>query len=469
MVSNRMFLCVALLSCVITASCSKSDRQVVDTYISDEINTVVSVPHVMATIAGDELPGGLSEHEISQLSTDSNSDFVIDINKYGKGIAYIARVGERYCVVHNGKRGAYYDKIDSYTLLTSPDGKRVAYGAQKGDKHYVIIDGVEKGPFDDRGRIAFSPDSKHVGYDAKSGIFWYMYIDHVKHGGAFSYFDRSVFNSDSDKLIYIEVTEVPDAYRLNIFDLKSRQNIAMPIVDPAIVTNEQRTAVAAVEKTTDGFRVLSFDFKNPHKVFRGDVFDRIGQLTYNNDGSSLAYVAVKDDKSYIVLNDKKELLPTGDYPWPFAIRPRNGGVGIFIVNTLGKRRYNAYLHNAFTANHPKNKVYKEGAHLTYSIDGSHYAYVAIENEKFTVVVDGKEGPFYDMAVHPQFSPDGKYIVYRARQDGKRFVVISSLNGKVIKRLPTYEMVFDLQFTEDGSSVAYAVKTGNQFIWKVEKL
>ena len=68
-----------------------------------------------------------------------------------------------------------------------------------------------------------------------------------------------------------------------------------------------------------------------------------------------------------------------------------------------------------------------------------------------------------------FSPDGKFIVYRARKAGKRFVVVADTNGKTIRRHPSYEQVFQPVFTDDGKSVAYGVKDGNELWWKVEKM
>jgi Tol biopolymer transport system component len=86
-----------------------------------------------------------------------------------------------------------------------------------------------------------------------------------------------------------------------------------------------------------------------------------------------------------------------------------------------------------------------------------------------VVVNGKEGPSFEMVVSPMFSPDGTKLVYRAREGGKRFVVVADADGRVIRRQPEYEMVFSTVFTEDGSSVAYGAKNGNELWWKVEKL
>jgi len=86
-----------------------------------------------------------------------------------------------------------------------------------------------------------------------------------------------------------------------------------------------------------------------------------------------------------------------------------------------------------------------------------------------VVANGKEGPALDRVVSPVFSPDGKFLLYRARKDGKRFVVVADANGKTLRQYPAYEQVFQPVFTADGKSVAYGVKDGNKLIWKVEKL
>jgi hypothetical protein len=458
---------ICLLALIMFSGCTKEQQNVPEVSSSPK-NETVKASRVLATIANNEKPDSPSNHETGESTEKPPAEMVIEINKYGKGVAYIAKIGERICVVHNGKVGKLYDEIEAFTLILSPNGQRVAYGAKLGDTSYVVVDGVEKGPFADRGRIAFSPDSKHVAYDAKIGNKWYMYVDNLKNDGALQYFDRATFSIDSTKLTYLEVTEVSGVYRLVTSDLKFSQNMVLTIADTAYVVNSGKTTVAAVEKKQTKWNVISFDYDHPDKIKAGESYDDVKQLTFSEDGKSLAYIAVKDGKSYIVLDDKKEVLPDGEYPWPFVVRSNNNGVGIFIVHTKGKAT-SAYLHHAFASDRIKSKTYKEGAHLTYSADGKHYAYVAIDNEKFTIVVDGKEGPFFERVVTPQLSPDGKFLVYRARQDNKRFVVVADLNGKIIKRLPSYERVFETTFTEDGTSVAYGVTDGNQIMWKVEKL
>ena len=86
-----------------------------------------------------------------------------------------------------------------------------------------------------------------------------------------------------------------------------------------------------------------------------------------------------------------------------------------------------------------------------------------------MVANGQAGPAFDRAVAPRFSPDGRFLVYRARQDGKRFVVVADATGKTIRQHPAYEQVFPVQFTADGKSVAYGVKDGLRLRWIVEPL
>jgi hypothetical protein len=117
----------------------------------------------------------------------------------------------------------------------------------------------------------------------------------------------------------------------------------------------------------------------------------------------------------------------------------------------------------------KKKSYGLIKELVYNRVDSSAAFVAKEGPAYFVVVDGRKGPDYEMVVTPMFSPDGKKLVYRAREGGKRFVVVADAAGKEHRRLSEHEMVFATVFTADGSSIAYGVKDGNQLVWKVEKL
>jgi roadblock/LC7 domain-containing protein len=89
----------------------------------------------------------------------------------GKRVAYAARKGQKRFVVVDGQVGAECDGIGESNLLFSPDGKRVAYAARKGQKQCVVVDGQAGPEYDGIGErtLLFSPDGKRVAYRAGKG------------------------------------------------------------------------------------------------------------------------------------------------------------------------------------------------------------------------------------------------------------------------------------------------------------
>jgi hypothetical protein len=209
--------------------------------------------------------------------------------------------------------------------------------------------------------------------------------------------------------------------------------------------------------------VIQFSFDRPDDAAEGPLYDTIKNLAFGPDGSTLSYVGVRAVKRYLVLNGKEEALPEGELPFLPVVRPDLKGAGIIMTNAGWY-----FLHQAFYRDNSAGKQYEEAAELVYGKD-NRYAYAAREGNTWVVVVNGKDGPAFDRVVMPVFSPDGRFLVYRARKDGKRFVVVADADGKMIRQHPAYEQVFQPVFTTDGKSVAYGVKDGNKLIWKVEKL
>ena len=170
----------------------------------------------------------------------------------------------------------------------------------------------------------------------------------------------------------------------------------------------------------------------------------------------------------MVYNDRIEKIPTGDeFLTDLLVLTEPEHVGVVIGTAVNARLYTAFQMQKFSG-----KSYGYISDLVSSKDGRHFAYIAIKaggEERMSIVVDGNEGQLFDKIVSPVFSPDGRFLVYRARQDGKRFIVVSDLKGKVLRQHKDYEMVFQPVFTEDGKSVAYGVLDGSEFWWKVETL
>jgi Tol biopolymer transport system component len=118
--------------------------------------------------------------------------------------------------------------------------------------------------------------------------------------------------------------------------------------------------------------------------------------------------------------------------------------------------------------------------LVFSPDGANVAYSAMKrNGKWVMVVSpsnepgkAKEGPSYDMVVTPVWSPDGRHLVYRARngtmKEAERFIVIADPEtGKVIKEGPVNDEVWPPVWSADSKAAAYGARQGRELWWRVE--
>lgn len=459
-----VLICFCLTFLMVAPGCKRKE-QTPGTEQASGGSEVVAVTTLLATIAENEMPHtSAAGHAGSSTDQKQPEVFHIEMNPHGRGAAYIARVGAQARVVLNGKPGNFYKDIDPYTLALSPDGQRIAYGAQRNEKNwFMVIDGREEGPFNEIGPPVFSPDSRHVAFEGKTGETWRIYLDRKRSAAAASYFEKPAFSADSKYVLYGENATDTQKQRIAISDLEFRKTIYKESYGETLF-NGDKSRVALVNEVGEKKKMLTFSFDRPDAVTEGPLYDVISLRAFSKDGSAVAYLAKKGQDTYLVLNEKEERLPDGEYRAVPVVHTDNKGADMVIFGNDG-----AYLHQAFTRDSTPKKKYKEAGEIVYNGDGTKYAYLAIKNERFLIVVNGKEGPFFDRVISPKFSPDGNFLVYRARQDGKRFVVVADAKGAVIRRHRAYEMVFEQVFTADGKSVAYGVKDGNKLVWIVEKL
>ena len=85
----------------------------------------------------------------------------------GKRTAYTADRGDKTLVVIDGVEGKEYDHVSG--LIFSSDGKRIAYEAKRGEKYLVVADGAEGKEYNFVGNVAFSPDDQRLTYTAHQG------------------------------------------------------------------------------------------------------------------------------------------------------------------------------------------------------------------------------------------------------------------------------------------------------------
>ncbi len=113
-------------------------------------------------------------------------------------LAYVAKIGEKQCVVEDGKEGALYNAIEQPRY--SPDGK-LAYVAWKDDGDVTVCGGKEIA----QGRAVFSPNWQHSAYAVRRGLKWTVVHDGkngLQHGLGETWRTKIFFSPDSRRMGY---------------------------------------------------------------------------------------------------------------------------------------------------------------------------------------------------------------------------------------------------------------------------
>ena len=395
-------------------------------------------------------------------------DELIVVAKDGSGVAYIERVRSQYRVVHNGKAGRSYQLVGDLTI--SNDGKHVAYTAHLNDTFKsIILDGIQGPLFTDIGMPKFSPDSQHLVYTITQGKEERLVIDQ-KVNLEFHVSQDLLISPDSRFIAFaVKPAKGGIEYMISDFALKDKKIYESCGESVVASEDESRIAVLCSDGKSRTFKILDLPGRSPVSTL--DVADAgaIVNKKFAGDNQTLIYTTITDDlQRFIHFKGRSEKIPSGDEIMSSPVSLSNSeGVGVIIGNA-----FKVHFYAAFQKSSHKEKYYGYISDLVSNRDGNNHAYVAIDpggEERMRIVINGNEGPLYDKIVSPMFSPDGKLLVYRARQGGKRFLVISDMMGAVVRQHKEYDMVFQPVFTQDGKSVAYAVLDGSEFWWKVEKL
>lgn len=432
--------------------------------LSDATGRVADKTTILATLHENAVQQTVLPSLGMGLHAPQESSFKPLFSKNGGGVAYSAEKNGKVYVVHNGSPGTLYETVGEIVL--SPDGRRIAYGALSEGKWRMVIDGTEGVPYSTVKSPLFSPDGSHLAYQALSGEKWHLVVDTTANGGTQTRLMDHQFSADSRTIAYIDNA---DAYsrrgRLVLSDLAFVQQKVISSNAFRFTLNPDGSRIAAISRRENKQYVVTCRIDRPNDVQNGSEYSVIDNLAFGPDGIALTYVAARDGVRFMVFNGREEVLPNGGSPVEaHVVRPDQKGVGAII-----SANNQTFFHQFFLDGGKKDSVYDEAGGLTYDGGGDAYAYAARRGNAWFIVVNGVEGPGFDRVISPEFSPNGKYLVYRARKDGKRFVVVAKRSGKIIRQHPAYEQVFEVTFTADGKSLAYGVKDGARLIWQVEPL
>jgi Tol biopolymer transport system component len=416
----------------------------------------------------------------------------------GRQVFYMAvKAGKQFVVVGNKSSDAY----ESVSFLAkSSDGRRFAFGGKKGEGKYLVVDNKElRGLYHEEvAPGAFSPDGRLVACEVgglKEGK-WFIFVSDG---------DKEVYRSQVFPNTFRQPAFSPDG-RLLVYELgDDRKRIVFFLDISTKRVIKERTYIGY--DWTGSFSFSSDSSRVIHELRKGDkIFlvlhdfalneEREIELPYawarsfvlSPDGKKIAYTGTREEKPYLVVSSWES--PTqGKESGPYegigqAVFSPDATTTAFRAMRDGKWRV--------VVGDREGPGYDgvERGNPVFSPDGARIAYPAMKGGyrdvrgmivggKWAVVASpsnkpgkAKEGPAYDMVVTPVWSPDGRYIAYRARtgsmEAAKRFIVIADpKTGKVIKEGPVNDEVWPPVWSTDGKAAAYGVRQGRELWWRVE--
>ena len=341
----------------------------------------------------------------------------------GSRLAYAALEAGGWVMVTDGVKSAAYRGFDLHQAVLN--GKRLIYVAQTADqKWHAVVDGKPGPAFDQIGGLKVTTDGAHYAFiatrRANASMSQTVVVDGV---------EGPVEKNISD------LEQAPDG---RVSYMAMRPQTSAGGNPPHLIaggldlpwTTTFGTGVAAgpapqyhVAWSPDGKRFACVQMNNPNPGVTvlvngkamGPTYRSANQLSWSPDGSRLAYLAVAENGTYLVIDGEES-------------------AGVNWVKEF-----------------------------QWSSDGKHYAYSAGTSTGIVVMVDGKEqsksmGPISSL----RFSPDGKHIAYGAQTtvSGYQPMVDGALKphylGNFATRVQGNLPVTSPQFffSPDGSRLAY---------------
>ncbi len=347
-------------------------------------------------------------------------------------------------VVVNGVPGKWYDDVKGYSMLFTPQGETFCFEAELGDKEVPVCNGADGPVFDEIDFLAMSDDGAHVLVGGRAGDANRVHLDgrqvretrvSVRDGAA----------ARNGKAAWIERgrDEQNGADFAMVVTADGAEGLKYPAVHGKPVFTQNRADLFYIAEKEGGDRFLVRDAEEL-KPTMGYGY----KFTVTPDGAYYAYVAHVDDKiRSMVVNG--QIGPDFDDIWDPATFSPDGSRHLYDAKKGGQ----AFLVVDGQVFEHDFGALKSVAGETFSPDGQHWAAgFQIGDEEYVVVVDGKEvGRGQGSPRSVVFSPDGTKVAWLEKGKSSWRAFLDGQAG------PEFREIFDdepPQFSPDGRHLVY---------------
>ncbi|MBV9928461.1 MAG: hypothetical protein JOZ96_25825 [Acidobacteria bacterium] len=385
-------------------------------------------------------------------SRDGRAAYVADFSKDRS-----ARGPRR--VVLDGAEGPSFDYIWSGGLHFSDDGRHFGYRAERGGKQFVILDGVEYGPYDD----AFAPSFRE--YEGRGLVFAF---DATRGGRQLLVVNGKEFDAEDPKgreLFFGEQARAPhevvregkhwivwEGHEVGPFD----EEIGLSFLHAA---PRGGGWLVAFEAKRGGKQVAVVD------GVEGRPYDYVGDIYISPGAAHTLYPARRaDGEAFIVYDGEEGPTYSNVEIEGFDVKPFSPDGRHYFYTASRGEGYDSKQYVVADGREGRPYYYVTG--VTYTPDGAHLLYLGYDRARGRtfLVRDGEEVASYKQMPEGdiRFSPDGRRTYFRLRkEDGGQ-------DGLVVDgRAYYYDDVKDVEFSDDGRRSVFKAQRGRGWVMVVD--